>query len=233
MESNNENRTNVLLLTVIGVATLLVAVIGATFAYFTANLSNQETATTITVKAGTLTIAYATGNSSILADNVVPQVVCTASAGPNQKEPCIADAVDYPYGKPVVTKDFTITGNNSTTSVMPYTLKLIVQTNSFSTNGLSYTLTGQNIGTGTSVSPVPNGTIVVTAVSTAQGITTGNTQSIALGSGYFTGPISNAVHSYVLKIYFTDNGSNQDADKGKTFTGYVETTVEAAYTTTT
>ena len=38
----NNNRTNTLLLTVIGVATLLVAVIGASFAYFTAQLSEKS-----------------------------------------------------------------------------------------------------------------------------------------------------------------------------------------------
>ena len=39
----NENKSNTLLLTVIGVATLLVAVVGASFAYFTAQLSGTET----------------------------------------------------------------------------------------------------------------------------------------------------------------------------------------------
>ena len=43
----DNSKTNTLLLTVIGVATLLVAVIGATFAYFTAQVGGGESATTV------------------------------------------------------------------------------------------------------------------------------------------------------------------------------------------
>ena len=43
----DNSKTNTLLLTVIGVATLLVAVIGSTFAYFTAQVSGSEKTSTV------------------------------------------------------------------------------------------------------------------------------------------------------------------------------------------
>lgn len=59
----DNSKTNTLLLTVIGVATLLVAVIGATFAYFTAQVSGSETTSTVKMNAGTLSINYVNGNA--------------------------------------------------------------------------------------------------------------------------------------------------------------------------
>lgn len=226
---NNENKTNVLLLTVIGVATLLVAVIGATFAYFTANLSGQETSTTMTVKAGTLQIAYDSGDGALSTPTggIVPQQKCTKTEASGTetipyRDPCITDSEDYPYGKPVITKEFTVTGTNTTAALVPYSIDLIVQTNTFSTDALTYTLESTNTGA--------NGTIA-TAVTVAEGIDT-SASTVALGSGYFSGVVSNSVHTYVLKIYFTDTDVAQDDDKGASFTGYVKITTEAAYTTT-
>lgn len=194
-----ENRSNTLLLTVIGVATLLVAVIGASFAYFTATISGSESATTVTVGAGSLAIAYAGGAG-----------IETAALQP----------VPTP-DDPVATKTFTITGTNSTSAIMPYTIKLVVAGNTFTSNTLTYDLDSTNTG--------GNGYVVPDKAET--GIATG-ASNITLGTGYFSGVVSSSVHTYVLHIYFPDNGENQDEDKNKEFTAYVDTTVEEVYTTT-
>ena len=56
-------KKNMVLLTVIAVATLLVAVVGATFAYFTANVTTEGTETTTEVTTTKLaTVTYTTGN---------------------------------------------------------------------------------------------------------------------------------------------------------------------------
>ncbi|MDD4406906.1 MAG: hypothetical protein PHF30_02575 [Bacilli bacterium] len=195
-----ENRSNTLLLTVIGVATLLVAVIGASFAYFTAKISGSETATTVTVGAGTLAIAYSGGGGALVSTEPL--------------EP-ITD------GTPVISKTFTITGNNSTAAVMPYTIKIVVLGNSFTSNTLKYSLDSTNTG--------GNGYIVPDKAET--GIATG-ASNITLGTGYFSGVVTSSVHTYILNIYFPDTEVNQDVDKNKEFTAYVETTVEQIYTTT-
>lgn len=190
------NRTNTLLLTVIGVATLLVAVIGATFAYFTANLSGGETLTTITVGAGKLEIAY-DGSAAMTADNILPEVL-----------------------DPAMVKNFTITGSNTTTATMPYSIELIITANTFTNNALSYTLESTRTGGNGTIAPAISETPIETGPRT-----------IALGNAYFEGTVANSVHTYVLRIYFRETGENQDIDKSKTFAGHVNTKVGQVYTT--
>ena len=62
MSENSNRKGNTILLTVIAVATLLVAVVGATFAYFTASVSGNESAKSVIVNAATIgTITFADG----------------------------------------------------------------------------------------------------------------------------------------------------------------------------
>lgn len=195
----NNNRTNTLLLTVIGVATLLVAVIGASFAYFTAQLSGEEQGDTVTIGAGVLSIAYADGDDNVIkAEGVVPT---------GTEEELI----------PIINKEFTITGNNSTTAIMPYTIALKITTNEFTTGALRYTFESSNDG--------GNG-VVPPSVTVPQNISTGDNQTINLGAAQFNGNVTNSVHSYTLKIYFPDTLVNQDEDKSKAFSGKVDIGVQ-------
>lgn len=66
-------KKNTILLTVIAIATLLVAVVGATFAYFTATVTNEGTDKTQTVvKTATLGITYKQGTKVDLGADVLP-----------------------------------------------------------------------------------------------------------------------------------------------------------------
>ena len=205
------NKTNTLLLTVIAVATLMVAVIGATFAYFTASTSGGESASTIKLAAGLLKIDFADGSESVLLEktNIEPST------------------------DPIITKTFTVTGTNTTTgTTMPYSLSLVVQNNTFRVNnndgitstdpgydasnprigGLAYTLESTNNDN--------NGT-VATSVSTRTDIPYG-ASTVALGNGNFTTATSKK-HTYVLKIYFYNEADiNQDVNKVKSFAAYVK-----------
>ena len=75
----DNSKTNTLLLTVIGVATLLVAVIGATFAYFTAQVGGGESATTVKMNAGVLKINFTNGNTVQTGNTTSSGVVQSAS----------------------------------------------------------------------------------------------------------------------------------------------------------
>ncbi len=113
MEERN-NKSNTMLLTVIAIATLLVAVIGATFAYFTAAISNTETASTVIVQGTTLTISFADGNPSLAAsEGLVP-----VKANNNTFDP-------------VITKNFSLTASNPSTATVNYSLYLVVTSNTF------------------------------------------------------------------------------------------------------
>lgn len=91
MENNKQNSV---LLIIIAVATLLVAVVGATFAYFTANNPNGSTAEVKTTS-GKMEIEFADGTDAIEAEK---------------------QANFQPSNAVLVKKDFTITGDNFTTA---------------------------------------------------------------------------------------------------------------------
>lgn len=91
MENNKQNSV---LLIIIAVATLLVAVVGATFAYFTANNPTGSTAEVRTTS-GKMEITFADGKDAIEPAN---------------------QANFQPSNAVLVKKDFTITGDNFTTA---------------------------------------------------------------------------------------------------------------------
>ncbi|MDD2505112.1 MAG: hypothetical protein PHF21_02430 [Bacilli bacterium] len=112
----NEGKGNTILLMIVGIATLLVAVIGATFAYFTAVLSGAETGETMRINSATIGTSYE-GGEAILAHNM--------THGPESK------------GE----KKFTISATSSGSSDVLYDLGLVITTNTFSVGALKYTLT--------------------------------------------------------------------------------------------
>jgi hypothetical protein len=65
------DRKNVILLTVLGIATFLTAMIGTTFAFFTATVTGNDTAKVTTITAATIGATYSDGDE-IKATNIVP-----------------------------------------------------------------------------------------------------------------------------------------------------------------
>ena len=197
-------------------ASLLIAVIGGTYAFFTAGMSTGETEATLKVGAGQLKIKFANTNSVQIAENVQPtpaKTECTKQTG--------AYYCDQSEYDPVGTKTFTLTGTNTTNSSknmkMPYNIKLIIPQNQFSSGALKYTLIGSKEAN-------DNGKVV--NIDTWKDIPTGaNTAGTVLGSGYFM-PGENVVHTYTLNLYFPDNHISQDADKNKIFGGLIEITTD-------
>lgn len=117
---NETKKGNTVLLTVIAVATLLVAVVGATFAYFTASVAGNDTASSVVVKTAQIgTITYTNGNEVKL-DNAYP-------------------------GATSETKTFTVAADASATANVNYSLNWTNVTNGFvNKEDLVYTLTGAN-----------------------------------------------------------------------------------------
>ena len=197
-------------------ASLLIAVIGGTYAFFTAGMSTGETEATLKVGAGQLKIKFANTNSVQIAENVQPTPAKTECTKKNGAYYCNQREYD-----PVGTKTFTLTGTNTTNSSknmkMPYNIKLIIPQNEFSSGALKYTLIGSKEAN-------DNGKVV--NIDTWKDIPTGaNTTGTVLGSGYFM-PGENVVHTYTFNIYFPDNHISQDADKNKIFGGLIEITTD-------
>ena len=197
-------------------ASLLIAVIGGTYAFFTAGMSTGETEATLKVGAGQLKIKFANTNSVQIAENVQPTPAkneCTKKTG--------AYYCDQSEYDPVGVKTFTLTGTNTTDASknmkMPYNIRLVIPQNQFSSGALKYTLIG-------SKEDSDNGKVV--NIDTWKDIQTGsNITGTILGSGYFM-PGENMIHTYTLNLYFPDNHISQDADKNKIFGGLIEITTD-------
>jgi len=102
-------RGTTVLLTVIGIATLLVAVVGATFAYFTATVTEDNETTNVTVTSATLgTINFDHGR--------------TIEIGTAAK-PAYPGAVD--------SKTFTVTSDEASTVGVDYVVTMNISKNSF------------------------------------------------------------------------------------------------------
>lgn len=159
----NNNKGSLILLTIISIATLLVAVAGATFGYFNVSMNGRGKDTTIEVTNGTLTVEHSE-NSSIS--------VGAANAGTL-----------------VATKTFTINGLITGSSNLNYEVDIKVNNNTFEDNQLVYTISSTNDANNGSIIPnneervaIPSGnnTIVVGKGLFAGPITNGATHTYTL-----------------------------------------------------
>lgn len=135
----NNEKGNFILLMVLAIATLLVAVVGATFAYFGATMSNEGESTTIEVTSGTLSIEYE-DNSKINNGSVAS-------------------------GSVIAEKTFSVTGSLTGSSNLSYQLSLNVNKNDYEDGSLVYTLVSNNesnngtvISSTTENQSIPSGT---------------------------------------------------------------------------
>ncbi len=96
---------------------LILLSVGLSFAFFT-SISNNESASTLYAKGGTMNIKYANGSGNIAMGNI------------------------YPREKEWATKTFTVTGNNTTKLEMNYRLYLFISKNTFNFGDLTYSISG-------------------------------------------------------------------------------------------
>ena len=206
------DRKNTILLTVIGIATLLVAIVGATFAYFTATVTSDETASTIVVRSASGGTSTFVGADIITVTNIYPKGDGTSAS----------DAW--------VTKYFTIAYSN-TNAVNAYTYDLTLNyTNDFGAGELTYALTGvteycsdmQTYGTTANhAACTATWETGVTAGSVTGGTTSGtldhgNRLTIALGTQNIPAATarSGVTYGYLLTISYPNQEYNQNYTAG-------------------
>lgn len=123
----NNNKGNMILLTILSVSTLLVAVIGATFAYFNISMSTKDNETTIEVTNGSITIEHQ-DNANVSFTKEAP-------------------------GTLVASKDFNITGIITGSSNLSYEVDLKVNSNSFENSNLVYEIISTNTSNNGTIIP--------------------------------------------------------------------------------
>ena len=167
------------------VVALFFLVVGVAYSYYVAKLSGQEIGTTITGKTGNMKIDYE-GGAELSAIDIAPS------------------------NEPFIIKNFTVTGTNTTDAEMPYQIMMVIDENTFSTDAISYTLTGTNTSGNGEVAP---------DITNRENL---NTLDKSIGSGKFIGKVTNSIHSYELKLYFYETDYDQLGDLGKTFRAHLE-----------
>jgi hypothetical protein len=142
-------------------------------------------------------ISGAESGSTVSADSGSMSIVYDNGSGN------ITAANIAPDSAAFATKTFTVTGNDTTNKEMNYALSIIIDNNTFSDNAITYTLESTN----TSSSGTP-----VTSITPAKSIA--GTTTIPLGTGQFVNG-TGKVHTYVLKLYFLENNTDQSVDMNK------------------
>lgn len=128
----------------------------------------------------------------------------------------------YPREAAWVNKSFTVTGNNTTDLDMYYSISLVIDNAAISANLLTYTLNGVNTSNNGSIIP---------SITAPEHFSNNTTE---LGVGKFNKG-NNLTHSYVLNIYFKDDGTNQNYGQEMNFSAHliinnVNDSGEASYT---
>lgn len=214
-------RKNTILLTVIAVATLLVAVVGATFAYFTATIQDDRTAdngngsTNITAGqvANTTVVANVEGAAGkFTATDVYPghkevaalQVSATGAAGSKT-------VVDFEYD--VTTND--LGASNVKVSLYKSTTKIETTENYFACQHKVETVDNENRYSETCTDKSVGTLVKETTL-------TGGAQKVVLGQDTITTTAADTEETvyYYVVVEFVNNG-NQDTVMGKSLAGTV------------
>lgn len=210
MENNERRDGNTILLTVIGVATLLVALVGATFAYFSATITNNQRHSVVLTTAAPVGLEYV--GSTITMSNIVP----------GQSE----------------SGTFTVKNPSKSTVAQTYDLELKVDKNELTTNtteGAQYgedqtslpgqllvTVTGSSTTAGTKNGTAASNNPEVDACTTADpcDFTDGNKdlKHLVVGQRIEIGE----VHTYIVTVDFVELNVNQNANQNKAFQAHIE-----------
>lgn len=198
----SEGKNNTVMLTIIGIATLLIAVIGATFAFFSAQVSGLDEQKEDVIKSAMVGTTFIGGNEVVTAANI------------------------YPKAEAWGTKKFSITSNSSTGVTTSYNISLVIDANdkadgvtpnkTFESGALSYILTGKESDASTPGTVASSdGEKAITELSAGT--------SILLGTATINGNAGKTVtQAYELNFFFKDTGRDQNANQGAQFKGHIE-----------
>ena len=146
--NENGGKSSTILLTVIGIATLLVVVTGATFAFFAAQVKGDDTATSVQIKAAADGTAITmTGFDQITLAGIYPK----ADAWVKDKE-----------------VSFTLPKVDQSTTVSSYSFDLVVTSNDFKADYLTFTFAKKSLSANVSGE---SGTATKTAINGTTGVT--------------------------------------------------------------
>ncbi len=202
----SEGKNNTVMLTIIGIATLLIAVVGATFAYFSATLTGTDSEKEYTVRSATVGTEFNGGDQ-------------------------IAAAGIYPKEEAWGTKTFSIKTTATKGVSTKYKITLVIDDNDttadatisdgaghvkrFQANALSYTLTA------TEANAATEGTM---PTATETKIADPSTDIVFGEATIYGNDKQEVTQTYTLSMFFKDTGEDQNANQGAQFKGHIAIT---------
>ena len=199
----SEGKNNTVMLTIIGIATLLIAVVGATFAYFSATLTGTNNEKEYTVRSATVGTEF-NGGVDITATGIYPK--------------------EEAWG----TKTFSIKTTSTKGLSTKYRISLVIDDNDttadatisdgaghikrFQANALSYTLTAIEANAATKgIMPTATETQIADP-----------SQNIVFGEATIYGNDKTEVtQTYTLSMFFKDTNEDQNANQGAQFKAHI------------
>ncbi|MBP3444347.1 MAG: hypothetical protein J6K23_00190 [Bacilli bacterium] len=188
---NTDEKKKKIIMLFIALGLILSVIFGVTFSYLAPTISNLENESTVVFNAGVIAIDFKNGTSQIEVSDILP--------GWSE------------------TKKFSLIATNTTSikkaDAMNYSLKLIVESNTFSDNAISVSLKSTNTSNNGTIAEIIPGTLLSGA------------SEVSLGFGSFdaTKEIgeAGATHDFELTVSFPEQYRSQSSDMGKHLSAHV------------
>ena len=211
--NENGGKNNTILLTVIAIATLLVVVTGATFAYFAAVVRGNENASSISITASstgqTLTLG---GGEQVNLTNIYPKGTAAGSEWVTKNISLSSNALAGNTGTSVYAFTMLVDKNEFDWVENPGTENAKTVTDGTDNIKFTFTYDAENSSATFADKTTPSGTTLATAVSK---------QGAVIGTGEVKNNVANRV-VYVLKVYYDNNASyNQNNGAQREFSFHI------------
>ena len=202
----SEGKNNTVMLTIIGIATLLIAVVGATFAYFSATLTGTDNEQEYTVRSATVGTQF-NGGVDITATGIYPKEEAWGSKTFSIKTTS-TKGVSTKYRISLVIDDNDTTADETISDGAGHIKR-------FQANALSYTLTAIEANAATEgIMPTATETKIANP-----------SKDIVFGEATIYGNAPQEVtQTYTLSMFFKDTGTDQNANQGAQFKGHIAIT---------
>ncbi len=228
-------KKNVVFLTVLAIATLLTAVVGTTFAYFTATVEGNEQAKTTSVTTANLSVAYSDG-PQITATGIIPGWISrtitsyTCDSGYRLSDTtCVneSNADDTKDATPVYSVGKAISVTNNSTIPVTYTISWTDLTNEFITvqKDASGNYTPEQLAAATSGSNDFVYRLYKNSVDPANIVGTETAVPTIAGELTHATINANSTDNYILVLEFKETSIKQNENQGKSFTAKLQTSV--------
>lgn len=210
--NENGGKNNTILLTVIAIATLLVVVTGATFAYFAAVVRGNDTASSISITAAStgqkLTLG---GGEKVELTNIYPKGTAAGSEWVTKNISLSSNALEGNTGTSVYA--FTMSVDNNGYDWTENAGTENEKTVPDGTENIKFTFTydAENSAATFADGTTPSGTTLATAVSK---------QGAVIGTGTVKNSVANRV-VYVLKVYYDNASYNQNNGAQREFSFHI------------